>query len=120
MNLYTIYAPYIDAARENFIAFEIYLQSNPLSMYAANVFTLMLLGFVIMDMIAKRKQAAVRNKRSEISAISGEDVMTTQLDLARAYIEMGKIDNAKAAINDVVKNGNSAQKREAKSLRKQL
>src|SRR5688572_29003856 len=42
----------------------------------------------------------------DIRAISGEDVMATQLDLARAYIEMGKKSLAKQILQHVTQHGN--------------
>jgi FimV-like protein len=52
----------------------------------------------------------------DIKAIAGDNVLTTQLDLARAYIEMGKKSLAKKILEHVSKNGDSSQKYEAKEL----
>ena len=51
-----------------------------------------------------------------ISAIAGEDVLATQLDLARAYIETGKKQSAKKILEYVIKQGSAAQQDEAKEL----
>ncbi|HEX4045672.1 MAG TPA: FimV/HubP family polar landmark protein [Gammaproteobacteria bacterium] len=51
-----------------------------------------------------------------LSAISGEDKVATQLDLARAYIETGKQQLAKKILEIVVKQGNAMQQSEAQEL----
>lgn len=53
---------------------------------------------------------------NDIHAISGEDVMATQLDLARAYIETGRKRLAKKILNHVVDQGSGSQQSEAKYL----
>ncbi|HEX2548599.1 MAG TPA: FimV/HubP family polar landmark protein [Gammaproteobacteria bacterium] len=52
----------------------------------------------------------------DIKAIAGEDVMATQLDLARAYIELGKINLAKQILQHVIKNGTESEKQAAEQL----
>lgn len=52
----------------------------------------------------------------DIRAISGGDVMATQLDLARAYIEMDKTSLAKKILLHVAEHGNPAQQQEARQL----
>jgi len=44
------------------------------------------------------------------------DEITTKLDLARAYIDMGDADGAREILNEVVSEGNEEQKSEAKAL----
>ncbi len=51
-----------------------------------------------------------------IDAIAGDDVMTTQLDLARAYIEMDEKKLAKEILHDVIQDGNPLQQRQAQNL----
>lgn len=53
---------------------------------------------------------------SDLHAIAGDDVMATQLDLARAYIETDKKDLAKKILNTVIKNGSVPQQDEAQRL----
>lgn len=48
------------------------------------------------------------------------DEVSTKLDLARAYIDMGDADGAKGILNEVVAEGNDAQKAEAESLLQQV
>ncbi|MHB1947734.1 MAG: FimV/HubP family polar landmark protein [Gammaproteobacteria bacterium] len=52
----------------------------------------------------------------DIKAIAGEDVMSTQLDLARAYIEMDKKQLAKKILDHVCDHGDHLQMQEAKRL----
>ena len=52
----------------------------------------------------------------DIKAIAGDDVITTQLDLARAYIEMGKKKIAQQLLQHVTQHGNETQKQEAQQL----
>ncbi|HTM63690.1 MAG TPA: FimV/HubP family polar landmark protein [Gammaproteobacteria bacterium] len=53
---------------------------------------------------------------SDVSAISGEDPIATQLDLAKAYIESDKGQLAKIILTAVIRSGNSAYKDEAQRL----
>jgi FimV-like protein len=52
----------------------------------------------------------------DIKAIAGEDVMVTQLDLARAYIELGKKSLAKQILEHVLANGDQPQQMVARQL----
>lgn len=52
----------------------------------------------------------------DIKAIAGEDILSTQLDLARAYIEMDKKSLAKKILKHVLQNGNGHQQQEARQL----
>lgn len=57
------------------------------------------------------------NKPDEdLTAISGDDVLSTQLDLARAYIETGSKQLAADILKMVVKQGNVEQQKEARTL----
>ena len=76
----------------------------------------------MMDLI-QAKQTSRRSQKvdlpdtaSDVSTISGEDPMATQLDLARAYIETGKNPFAKIILATVIKEGNSLYQEEAKRL----
>ena len=46
----------------------------------------------------------------------GTPEAATKLDLARAYIDMGDRDGASAILQEVLEQGNDAQKQEAKML----
>jgi FimV-like protein len=52
----------------------------------------------------------------DFTAISGDDVMATQLDLARAYIETGKKQLAQSILQQVTEQGSAVQKQEAEQL----
>lgn len=52
----------------------------------------------------------------DINAIAGDDALATQLDLARAYIETGKIQLAKKILSHVIEKGTVIQKQEAHTL----
>lgn len=52
----------------------------------------------------------------DIRAIAGDDMMATQLDLARAYIEMGKKKLAKKMLEHVIAKGDLAQQQQANRL----
>jgi pilus assembly protein FimV len=45
-----------------------------------------------------------------------EDDVSTKLDLARAYVEMGDQDGARSILEEVVSEGNEGQKDEAQKL----
>jgi FimV-like protein len=57
---------------------------------------------------------------SDISAIAGDDVMATQLDLARAYVETGRHLLAKKILDHVREHGNLFQQEEAQELLKSI
>lgn len=54
------------------------------------------------------------------STFAGVDVVSTKLDLAKAYIDMGDQEGARSILSEVVAEGNDAQKTEAQELIEQL
>ena len=48
------------------------------------------------------------------------DEVSTKLDLARAFIDMGDAEGARGSLNEVLAEGNEEQKSEAQSLLKQI
>ncbi|MBL1292997.1 MAG: hypothetical protein COB61_003905 [Thiotrichales bacterium] len=54
------------------------------------------------------------------SLFSGVDVVSTKLDLAKAYIDMGDQEGARSILSEVVTEGDDEQKSEAKELIEQL
>src|SRR3990167_4505749 len=52
----------------------------------------------------------------DIETIAGDDIMVTQLDLARAYLETDRKNLAKSILNNVIMHGAALQKQEAKIL----
>ena len=51
---------------------------------------------------------------------SEEDEIATQLDLAKAYVELGDTDNAKTILNEIIAVGNAEQKNQAQEMLDQL
>lgn len=68
------------------------------------------------DSIKTVTAASITITSSDINAIAGDDVLATQLDLARAYIETGRKQLAKKILEYVVEQGSSAQQDEARIL----
>lgn len=52
----------------------------------------------------------------DISAIAGDDVFATQLDLAKAYIEMDQHELAKKILKETLKSGSADQQERAQEL----
>lgn len=61
-------------------------------------------------------QTAFSFQPQDFSAIAGDDVLSTQLDLARAYIESDKKELAKMILRQVIASGNDTQQKEAQRL----
>ena len=57
---------------------------------------------------------------AEPDLISGEDEVSTKLDLARAYIDMGDQESARSILGEVLHEGNDDQKGEAEELMRQI
>src|SRR3989344_4351222 len=76
-------------------------------------FLLFLLGvyFILRAYRTAQTEAAIQ---AEMQPIAGDDVVATQLDLARAYLETGSAAMAKTILKVVVKQGSQAQREEAK------
>ena len=53
---------------------------------------------------------------NDVTPISGEDPMATQLDLARAYIETGKKQFARIILATVIREGSGSHQEEAQRL----
>lgn len=53
-------------------------------------------------------------------AFAGEDAIGTKLDLAKAYLDMGDPEGARSMLEEVMGEGNAAQKAEAQKLLKEL
>ena len=66
------------------------------------------------------EDAAALPDDAEFDYLSGADEVATKLDLARAYIDMGDHDGARDILDEVNKEGDQAQRREANELRSKL
>ncbi len=62
----------------------------------------------------------VEGMADEPDLITGEDEVATKLDLARAYIDMGDHESARSILDEVLDEGNEAQKDEAQQLLKSV
>jgi FimV-like protein len=67
-----------------------------------------------------RQKSQNRFDSNVVTAIAGENLAATQLDLAKAYIEMDQKTLARQVLKDVTKQGNKPQKQEARLLMKSL
>ena len=56
----------------------------------------------------------------ESSEPTAEDEVATKLDLARAYMDMGDPDGAQGILDEVMKEGNEAQRQEAEELLRKI
>lgn len=66
------------------------------------------------------EDAAALPDEGEFDYLSGTDEVATKLDLARAYIDMGDHDGARDILDEVYKEGDKEQRREANELRSKL
>jgi pilus assembly protein FimV len=58
---------------------------------------------------------------SELTSLTtGADEMSTKLDLAKAYIDMGDDEGAREALEEVISQGDETQSGEAKKLMDQI
>jgi FimV-like protein len=95
-----------------------YLNTHPSLRYCLLGVILVTLAVLIRGINQKveERQTTSRN----FNAIAGDDVMATQLDLAKAYIEMGQKDLAITILKNVKRKGNDSQFAEAERLIKTL
>jgi FimV-like protein len=83
------------------------------------VSVLFILGAIILILFGSKQTQAKKKlvlMQNDVSAIAGENIAATQLDLAKAYIEMDQKDLAKQVLKQVTQQGDVAQKREAQQL----
>ncbi|OLS62209.1 FimV/HubP family polar landmark protein [Pseudomonas putida] len=66
------------------------------------------------------EDAAALPEDDDFDYLAGTDEVATKLDLARAYIDMGDHDGARDILDEVNKEGDQAQRREANELRSKL
>ena len=70
----------------------------------------------VAEEVASVDDAELSSLDDDLSFLTDEDEISTKLDLARAYVEMGDADGAKDILDEVVEEGNDAQKSEAESM----
>jgi len=69
---------------------------------------------------AKEPAPAMKETTLDDDFFAGEDAIGTKLDLAKAYMDMGDPDGARSMLEEVVAEGNDAQKAEAHRLISEL
>lgn len=62
------------------------------------------------------RKSETTTSSSDINAIAGDDPVSTQLDLARAYIDSGKNQLAKIILESVAETGSNEHQEEAQRL----
>lgn len=107
---------------EHLAAFAFFLKTHysPIYLLIAVLVLMLLLRF---SKTKSPQLATVKNQETRAEhfipntdSISGEHPLTTKLDLAKAYIEMGKKNLAKTLLLNVQKLGTEQQKQEAQRL----
>lgn len=56
------------------------------------------------------------NANQDLSSIAGDDIISTKIDLARAFIETGNKNSAKSILRGISKQGSADQQQEAQRL----
>jgi FimV-like protein len=67
-------------------------------------------------LIRDRDDSSLQSISPDMSSIAGEDICVTQLDLARAYIELNKVTLAKQILENVIQQGDRDQQQAAQEL----
>jgi FimV-like protein len=119
MQLPSAIVNFLNASQAKFNLFIEYLSANPKSYDAFIVLILSLAALLLLSLTRKKPlQTAKLTKLDpkDIDAIAGDDVISTQLDLAKAYIEMNQKKIAKEMLNAIIKMGSNHQKSEARLL----
>ncbi len=66
------------------------------------------------------EDAEMDHEAAATEFFTGEDTISTRLDLARAYLDMGDPEGARSMLDEVLAEGNAAQKEEARKLLAEL
>ena len=103
----------------------VYLQTHPLVHYMI-ITTILVVALLLVISLRKRNTTAEtledtntiapRATTKDINAIAGEDIIATQLDLAKAYIEMNQKKLANRILQQALKQGSAIQQQEARQL----
>lgn len=93
---------------------------------AACAFLLFCLGILFLFKLFRQPTSALpmtkvptenfKINSNDIRAIAGDDEVSTQLDLARAYLDSGRKQLAKKILEHVLQHGDGIQQQEAKQL----
>lgn len=99
----------------NFI--NLIIDSYSVLLFAIGGLAVLLFGVGVYWIIQRDRTASSQAAMTqEMTAIAGDDVVATQLDLARAYLETGSGLLAKTILKAVLKQGSATQREEAKRL----
>jgi FimV-like protein len=116
------FTPFFDSILETLQPLIIFFSTHPKAHFALIFFTTCML--VTLLFVSKKKshntEPLTDIEIKNISAIAGDDVFATQLDLAKAYIEMNKKKSAKKMLDKVIKQGSAQQKNVARQLTRAL
>ena len=117
-------APFLLVFSDKFKAVMLYFSNHPFLYYV--VIFAIFIAICITIISAPKKQPAITIpplkkmhtivSSKDLAAIAGDDVIATQLDLAKAYIEMDQKNLAQRILNETIKLGNPTQKAEAEQL----
>ena len=66
--------------------------------------------------VTRPKKLTAKQLLQDLTAIAGEDILLTQLDLAQAYIDSGKKDLARNILQNVLAQGSALYQQEARQL----
>jgi FimV-like protein len=80
----------------------------------------LILGYSYNFSRSKKERKVDSTLEKTMQGVSGEDVNASQLDLARAYIDMSDNESAKSALLNVINSGSAEQRKEAKELLKKI
>ena len=94
-----------------------FLNTNSSLRYTLIIGVLALLTLFIFFYFRQQKPA---QPKLDIHAIAGDNVNDTQLDLAKAYLEMGQKQAAKSILRQAAKQGSHFHKSRARELMKSL
>ena len=72
------------------------------------------------DSSSLARNTGIKEKPSNYSYLAGEDPTMTQLDLARAYIDMGDYKSAQNILKKVAKHGNESEHKKALKLMQEI
>jgi FimV-like protein len=94
-----------------------FLTTHTMLRYVLIAGVLLLLAMFILFYAHQKKSPETK---VDFEAIAGDDVTATQLDLAKAYLEMGQKTLAKTILRQTIKQGSKPQKLHARQLLKSL
>lgn len=102
-------------------ALVIYIKSHPfIEFFFIGLLAIVAVQISVRFLTVKKNPNDDTFTHKDFERIAGEDVFSTQVDLARAYIEMSQTKLAKQVLKQVIKQANGKSKRDAKQLMKML